>query len=90
MAAAAIVAARGDYRRHQFASYAAWLSERFGPNPAARWLSHALPARFAIAGGRWLLRQHWFVRDVVIDRWFLHARTPALTSHEISPMIHAA
>ena len=90
MAAAAIVAARGDYRGHQFAPYATWLSERFGSNPVPRWVSNALPTRLAVACGRWLLGQRWFVRDVVIDRWFLHARTPALTSCEISPMIDAA
>lgn len=90
MAAAVIVAARGNYRRHQFAPYATWLRERFGPNRATRWLSHALPSWLAVACGRWLLGQHWFVRDVVIDRWFLHARAPALTSSEISSMNHAA
>jgi hypothetical protein len=28
--------------------------------------------------GRRLLGARWFVRDVVIDRWFLHAKEPAL------------
>jgi len=28
--------------------------------------------------GRTLLGARWFVRDVVINRWFLHANEPAL------------
>jgi len=28
--------------------------------------------------GPWVLDNSWFVRHVVLNRWFLHAREPAL------------
>jgi hypothetical protein len=37
-----------------------------------------LPSAWIGALGRTLLGTRWFVRDVVIDRWFLHANEPAL------------
>jgi hypothetical protein len=37
-----------------------------------------LPSAWIGAVGRRLLGARWFVRDVVIDRWFLHAHEPAL------------
>jgi flavin-dependent dehydrogenase len=80
LASAAILSAEGDYRQERLAPYASQIAGRFGAHPAARLLGRALPARLAIAGGRRLLTWPWFVRDVVIDRWFLHARTPALAS----------
>lgn len=78
LAAAAIEEAKGDYRAACFASYAAQLAERFGTHRSARLLAQAVPSRVARRCGRWLLDRRWFVREVVLDRWFLHARTPAV------------
>ncbi len=76
LAAAAILAAQGDYRRERLQVYASRLSARLGPAvaPAAQILPGF--ARNAIAGV--LLRNRWFTRHVVLDRWFLHAREPQL------------
>ena len=41
-------------------------------------LDEHLPSAWIGAVGRRLLGTRWFVRDVVIDRWFLHANEPAL------------
>jgi flavin-dependent dehydrogenase len=79
LAAASILAANGDYRASRLAPYAARLRARFAAPPLARLLAHAIPARVPAAAGRWLLNRGWFVREVVLDRWFLHARTPAVT-----------
>ena len=45
-----------------------------------RRIGERLPSAWIGAVGRRLLGARWFVRDVVIDRWFLHANEPALTS----------
>ncbi len=79
----AILAARvitqqagGRYTRDRLQPYEAALRERFGEgddpdgSPLPDWLK-------ATAAG-WLLRSNWFVRHVVVDRWFLHREVPAL------------
>jgi flavin-dependent dehydrogenase len=69
MAAEVILAAAGDYRREQLEAYRRRVEARFGrraTTPAQRSVS-ALRRR---AGG-WLLGRRWFVRHVVLDRWFL-------------------
>lgn len=80
LAAEVIVAARGDYRTAQLAPYAERLSARFGPrqaSPAAvPWLP--APVKRFLAGR--LLGNPLFTRRVVLDRWFLHRRQPALRS----------
>ena len=61
-------------------AYAAAVVERLGPRHGRK---HAgptdwLPARWrAPAAGR-LLASPWFVRNVVVGRWFLHRHVPAL------------
>jgi hypothetical protein len=37
-----------------------------------------LPSHWIGILGRSLLKTRWFVRGVVLDRWFLHANQPAL------------
>ncbi len=70
MAAEAILAARGDYRVQTLDAYRRRLESYFGPRrarvPALRETS-----AFRRRVGHWLLRQRWFVRRVVLDRWFL-------------------
>jgi geranylgeranyl reductase family protein len=78
LAAAVIERARGDYRASRLRPYEAQLSERFGnredQGDAAAWLPAGL--RQALAAR--LLASNWFARNVVIDRWFLHAQQGAL------------
>ena len=77
MAAANVLAAGGDYRRERLFQYQAALRARFGARGEAPALS-VLPARLRLALARTLMRTQWFARNVVLDRWFLHARLPAL------------
>jgi len=80
LAAQAIVAAKGDYSRERLENYAKLLARRFG-TLGQDWASKAgqyLPSAWIGALGRTLLGTRWFVRDVVLDRWFLHANEPCL------------
>ncbi|MBI3376427.1 MAG: NAD(P)/FAD-dependent oxidoreductase [Betaproteobacteria bacterium] len=78
MAAEIIRNAAGRYTRARLAPYADRLAQRFGARghepDAAGWLPPDL--RQSIAAR--LLSTAWFARNVVIDRWFLHARQRAL------------
>jgi flavin-dependent dehydrogenase len=77
LAAEAILAARGDYRLERLDSYRRRVVARFGPRrvePPAGGPPSWLRRRIA----RWLLGRRWFVRRVLLDRWFLHAGQPPL------------
>ncbi len=80
LAAWAIVAAQGNYSREALGRYEGLLRKRFGGSGRdwASMVGQHLPSRWIGAVGRRLLGARWFVRDVVIDRWFLHANEPAL------------
>jgi 2-polyprenyl-6-methoxyphenol hydroxylase-like FAD-dependent oxidoreductase len=73
IAASTIVGAQGDYRRERLSPYARKLHRRFGAGSGMHLLSHLLPAGTPAALGVLLLGREWFVRHVVLDRWFLHA-----------------
>ncbi len=73
-----IVEAIGRYSRDRLEPYARHLQQRFGEGPLAHLLSRigsrGVPTALALR----LLDKSWFVRRVVLDRWFLHAREAAL------------
>jgi hypothetical protein len=77
LAAAAIVEAKGDYRRERLESYENSLRQRFGVAPHSGLLSRLLPGTAARLLPL-LLEVPWFVRRFLLDRWFLHASEPAL------------
>jgi flavin-dependent dehydrogenase len=77
LAAETILAARGDYRLERLDSYRRRVVARFGPRrgePPVEGPPSWLRRRIA----RWLLARPWFVRRVLLDRWFLHAGQPPL------------
>ena len=82
MAAAAIVEANGDYSHDRLEPYARRLQQRFGSGSLARLLSRVVPAMISTAMSTALapslLDNSWFVRHVVLNRWFLHLREAAL------------
>jgi flavin-dependent dehydrogenase len=82
LAAQAILEAQGDYSRESLGGYGKLLARRLGTSGQdwASRIGQRLPSAWIGAVGRRLLGARWFVRDVVIDRWFLHANEPALTS----------
>ena len=73
MAASAIVAANGRYGRDRLSAYQDRLRARFGVGQVASILSRAVPDRTASALGRRLIRNPWFARHLLLDRWFLHS-----------------
>jgi flavin-dependent dehydrogenase len=73
MAAAVIAKSKGGYARHHLESYARELGQRFGVRWPGRMLPHLVPAGTRRRLARRLLREPWFVRRVLLDRWFLHA-----------------
>jgi flavin-dependent dehydrogenase len=79
LAAATIIEASGRYTRNRLEPYAARLQSRFGTGPLSRAVARILPGGVATALGRRLMETPAFVRHIVLDRWFLHAREPALT-----------
>jgi len=79
LAAETIVAADRDYRRERLVRYESLLGRRFvsaRPTRTRLWerLSAAMPAGVAMH----VLRSPWFIRNVILDRWFLHRSMPAI------------
>jgi geranylgeranyl reductase family protein len=73
LAADVILAAGGDYSRRRLGPYRTLLEARFGRrrpecSPAGR-----VPSRFRRFIAARLLANRWFVRRVVVERWFLHS-----------------
>jgi flavin-dependent dehydrogenase len=76
LAAQQILAAAGDYSQDRLAPYATNLMARLG-KPATGNLTW-LPQAWLHWTARRLLAQRWFCRQVVMDKWFLHAKEAAL------------
>lgn len=79
MAAATALAVNRDYSRARLMPYEASLRSRFGERGGAPALSF-LPATLRLSLARALMQTHWFARNVILDRWFLHAQEPALNT----------
>ena len=79
LAASAILGAGGDFARARLETYGAQLRSRFGVTASAR---ETTPWRSAVAAtlAPWLFTVPWFVRHQVLNRWFLRASDPALSS----------
>ena len=80
MAGKAILGAQGNYSRETLKVYGELLAKRFGDS-RRHWttkMGQRLPGRAVSWIGKRLLATRWFSRDVVINRWFLHADEPAL------------
>ena len=76
-AAETVLAAGGHYEKSALLPYETIVLERFGSRSGAT-ASIALPEMVKRVVVKGLMATHWFVRGVVLDRWFLHARKPAL------------
>jgi len=80
LAAKVILAAHGKYDRGALQLYRQLLTTRFGAS-SEHWATNIgrhLPSRLIQLLGTRLLGMRWFARDVVINRWFLHAGLPTL------------
>jgi len=80
LAAKVILAAHGKYDRGALQLYRQLLTTRFGAS-SEHWATNIgrhLPSGLIQLLGTRLLGMRWFARDVVINRWFLHAGLPTL------------
>ena len=80
LAAQVVTRAQGKYTRDTLSAFEELLARRFktsGSDWASR-LGEHVPASWVGVIGRRLLGMRWFVRDIVIERWFLHANQPVL------------
>ncbi len=73
-----IEARRGDYSAAALAPYARAIEARFGPRRWRDGLQASPPSTLKQTLAAWLLRTHWFTREVVTRRWFLHDHVAAL------------
>ncbi len=79
MAAQVIKDSAGDYSRQRLETYADRVRARFGsPNRLAA--NHWLPESWMHFAAARLLASRWLTKSVVLDRWFLHAKMPALAN----------
>lgn len=77
LAAQTILSAREPFDRQALTVYEQLVRQRLGwPRRRGGW--GWLPQSWREGIARHLLRQRWFVRDVVMDRWFLHRADPPL------------
>jgi geranylgeranyl reductase family protein len=79
IAAETIIAADGRSSRAALEPYHDRLRTRFGGSGSSTGLAQLIPSRLTTALGLRLLGSPWFVRQFVIERWFLHAHEPAMT-----------
>jgi geranylgeranyl reductase family protein len=80
MAASTILQAGGRYTRDRLAAYERRIEARFGASAVAALLSRIASAAVPASLGLRLMRNPWFVRRVVLDRWFLHSGDGQATS----------
>jgi flavin-dependent dehydrogenase len=78
IAASTIIQAHNRYSRSRLRPYEDQLRDRFGIGRGSSFMSRVLPRTLGPVLGPWLLRTPFFVRHVLINRWFLHAHEPAL------------
>ncbi|HSG72127.1 MAG TPA: FAD-dependent monooxygenase, partial [Planctomycetaceae bacterium] len=77
LAAEAIVKSNGDYRQFNLQGYADAIQSRFGIAGRGSILDR-LPQNALNAVARRLLRNRFFTRHMLLDRWFLHTDQPEL------------
>ncbi|HKW89076.1 MAG TPA: NAD(P)/FAD-dependent oxidoreductase [Candidatus Acidoferrales bacterium] len=88
LAARAILAANGDFAEARLSAYRELLRSRFGASSRYRksgedWstaIGRRLPEGTMSLLAATLLKSRWFTRHIVIDKWFLHRHTPALST----------
>jgi geranylgeranyl reductase family protein len=80
MAASTIIHANGGYARDRLEPYEKRLRERFGVHAVASLLSSTVHAMAPPPLVSRLLGTPWFVRRVVLDRWFLRAQEPPIAA----------
>lgn len=82
LAAEVVRAAAGAYESPRLKAYEEALTARFGARQAEKSPTDPLPGWIKQPLAKTLLSTHWFVRHMVMDRWFLHIQQPPLKMGE--------
>ena len=77
IAARVIEEAKGDYSKQQLEKYQQLIKQRFG-NRHVNNKYLKMPIWFKKFMANKLLKTKWFARHIVLDKWFLHAKTQPL------------
>lgn len=83
LAAQEIICAGGDYSRQALSGYPQHMQARFGRREQKD-IADYLPRWFKQSLAGTLLSQEWFVRKIVVDRWFLHSEQAPLTTSSVN------
>lgn len=78
LAADAIRECVGDYSARRLAGYAQRIEARYGARAAPATQGAGLPGHARQIAASFLLRSHWFAREIVTRRWFLHEHVAPL------------
>jgi len=89
LAARVVEEAGGDYGAARLEPYGRALEERFGNRNRLR-PSRRLPGPIAAALASALMPSRWFARRVLLERWFLRMRMPALVTPSASWTVPSA
>lgn len=73
--------ANGDYCVENLAKYEDAITRRFGKQKQENHYLPGLPDKFRQFLAQKLLKSRWFLRNIVINRWFLHSDLPPLPLH---------
>lgn len=80
MAAKIIEEAKGDYSKDQIKNYQGLIRQRFGKRDSNnKYLK--IPTGFKKYLANKLLKTKWFAKNIVLNKWFLHADTQPLNIH---------
>ncbi|HEX4545081.1 MAG TPA: NAD(P)/FAD-dependent oxidoreductase [Candidatus Acidoferrum sp.] len=82
IAAQAILSVSGSKDPRLFETYRSLLAERFGKSQR-EWAFHVgrlLPTWLVSFLAQFLVASQWFSRHIILERWFLHANEPGLSS----------
>jgi len=77
LAAGVIKEANGDFRAAVLERYGTLLERRFGKRPVRTVADYLPPGLKQVLAGK-LLSTRFFIRNTVVDRWFLHRYQPPL------------
>lgn len=80
LAATVIRACGGDYSSTRLQSYTDLIEQRFGERQPEAGLMERLPFAIKQLAAAGLMRTRWFTKNIVTDRWFLHAHEAPLDS----------
>lgn len=70
-----------DYRRESLNRYIEHLISHLGNRQSLVNISHLMPEKATQYLGAKLLLTHWFIRHIVMNRWFLHTQQSPLLSN---------